>query len=279
MRICLIVDCYLPSTKSSAKLVSDLAGEFAGGGHSVMVVTPDDTLGCRCSVSESDGVTVVRVRTGRIKGASLAKRALNEAMLSWTIWRGAKKYFRENPCDLVVFYSPSIFFGSVVKKLKKLWGCGAYLILRDIFPQWAVDAGVMRGSGPIWKFFRKRELLQYAVSDIVAVQSPANLEYFKSPELAGKYRLEVLYNWTQTSEPDVPECNYRGDLGLEGKVVFFYGGNIGVAQDMDNIIRLADGLRDLPQAHFLLVGEGSEVARLEELIQARGLENIQILPA
>ncbi|MCP4375588.1 MAG: glycosyltransferase family 4 protein, partial [bacterium] len=70
-----------------------------------------------------------------------------------------------------------------------------------------------------------------------------------------------------------------GDLGLEGKVVFFYGGNIGVAQDMDNIIRLADGLRDLPQAHFLLVGEGSEVARLEELIQARGLENIQILPA
>jgi glycosyltransferase involved in cell wall biosynthesis len=279
MRICLIVDCYLPSVKSSAKLISDLAGEFAAAGHSPVVVTPDDTLSSRCSISEAGGVTVLRVRSGRIKGASLAKRGLNEAMLSWTIWRAGRKYFRENPCDLIVFYSPSIFFGGVVRKLKKLWGCGAYLILRDIFPQWAVDAGVLRGSGPVWKFFRRRELAQYAAADIIAVQSPANLEYFQSPELAGKYRLEVLYNWTRTSEPDVPECSYRSDLGLDGKVVFFYGGNIGVAQDMDNIIRLAEGLGDLPQVHFLLVGDGSEVSRLKELIGAKGLDNIHILPA
>ncbi|MDP6546451.1 MAG: glycosyltransferase family 4 protein [Phycisphaerae bacterium] len=280
MRICLIVDCYLPSGKSSAKLISDLAGELVAAGHSPVVVTPDDTLPGLCSViSESDGVTVVRVRSGKIKGASLVRRGLNEAMLSWMIWRGGKRYFRENPCDLVVFYSPSIFFGGLVRRLKKLWGCGAYLILRDIFPQWAVDAGVMRGSGPIWKFFRRREMAQYAEADIIAVQSPANLEYFKSPELAGKYRLEVLYNWTRTSEPDVPECSYRSDLGLDGKVVFFYGGNIGVAQDMDNIIRLAEGLADIPQVHFLLVGDGSEVPRLKELIRSRGLDNIQILPA
>ena len=279
MRICLIVDCYLPSTKSSAKLMSDLAGEFAASGHSVVVVTPDDTRSSKYSVSELGGVTVMRVRSGRIKGASLLKRALNEAMLSWVTWRGGKKYFRENPCDLIVFYSPSIFFGGIVRKLKKLWGCGAYLILRDIFPQWAVDAGVMRGSGPVWQFFRKRELAQYAAADIIAVQSPANLEYFQSPELAGKYRLEVLYNWTLTSEPGVPESNCRSDLGLGGKVVFFYGGNIGVAQDMDNIIRLAENLADLPQVYFLLVGDGSEVARLKELIGARGLDNIQILPA
>ena len=279
MRICLIVDCYLPSTKSSAKLISDLAGEFASTGHSPVVVTPDDALSGRCSVSEAGGVTVLRVRSARIKGASLLKRGLNEAMLSWTIWRAGRKYFRENPCDLIVFYSPSIFFGGVVRKLKKLWGCGAYLILRDIFPQWAVDAGVLRGGGPAWKFFRRRELAQYAAADIIAVQSPANLEYFQSPELAGKYRLEVLYNWTRTSEPDVPECNYRADLGLDGKVVFFYGGNIGVAQDMDNIVRLAENLQDLAQAHFLLVGDGSEVPRLKELIRTRGLDNIQILPA
>jgi len=279
MRICLIVDCYLPSTKSSAKLISDLAGEFASAGHSALVVTPDDTLRGGCSVSETGGVTVLRVRSGRLKGASLVKRGLNEAMLSWVIWRGGRKYFRENPCDLIVFYSPSIFFGAVVRRLKKLWGCGAYLILRDIFPQWAVDAGVLRRGGPIWKFFRRRELAQYASADIIAVQSPANLEYFQSPELAGKYRLEVLYNWTRTSEPDVPECTYRSDLGLGGKVVFFYGGNIGVAQDMDNIVRLAENLADLRQVHFLLVGDGSEVPRLKELIRARRLDNIHILPA
>ncbi|MDP7289154.1 MAG: glycosyltransferase WbuB, partial [Phycisphaerae bacterium] len=71
MRICLIVDCYLPSSKSSAKLMSDLAGQYASQGHSVTVVTPDETLRSKCSLSCADGVSVLRVRSGRIKGAAL----------------------------------------------------------------------------------------------------------------------------------------------------------------------------------------------------------------
>jgi len=282
MRICLIVDCYLPSPKSSAKLVSDLARQYASSGHSVTVVTPDLSLRDRFSVSSDGGVDVLRIRSGRIKGAALAQRGLNEAMLSWVLWRGGKRYFREHPCDLIVFYSPSIFFGALVRKLKKLWDAPAYLILRDIFPQWAVDAGVIRSGGPAWRFFRKKELAQYQHADIIAVQSPGALEYFQSPdspEIPRAHRLEVLYNWTPSSEPDAAETNYRQTLGLEGKVVFFYGGNIGVAQDMDNIVRLAEALADLPDIHFLLMGDGSEAARLDDLIAEKGLDNIQILPA
>ena len=279
MRICLIVDCYLPSSKSSAKLMSDLAGQYASQGHSVTVVTPDETLRSKCSLSCADGVSVLRVRSGRIKGAALTQRGLNEAMLSWVLWSAGRKHFRANPCDLIVFYSPSIFFGGLVRRLKKLWDAPAYLILRDIFPQWAVDAGVFRTGGPAWRFFRKRELAQYDCADIVAVQSPGALEYFQSPELAGKHRLEVLYNWAPASEPDVPETNYRSELGLDGKIVFFYGGNIGVAQDMDNIVRLAEALADQSDVHFLLMGDGSQAARLTDLIEAKRLDNIQILPA
>jgi O26-antigen biosynthesis N-acetyl-L-fucosamine transferase len=285
MRICLIVDCYLPSPKSSAKLVSDLASQYASSGHSVTVVTPDPSLRQRFSVSSDGGVDVLRIRSGRIKGAALAQRGLNEAMLSWVLWRGGKRYFREHPCDLIVFYSPSIFFGGLVRKLKKLWDAPAYLILRDIFPQWAVDAGVIRGDGPAWRFFRKKELAQYQHADIIAVQSPGALEYFNasdspdSPDIPGEHRLDVLYNWTPSEEPNAAKTNYRAELGLEGKVVFFYGGNIGVAQDMDNIVRLAEALADLPNVHFLLMGDGSEASRLGDLIAEKGLDNIQILPA
>ena len=279
MRICLIVDCYLPSPKSSAKLVSDLAGQYASSGHSVTVVTPDSTLRRRFSVSSADGVDVLRIRSGSIKGAALAQRGLNEAMLSWVLWRGGKRYFRAHPCDLIVFYSPSIFFGGLVRKLKKLWGAPAYLILRDIFPQWAVDAGVIRSGGPAWRFFRKKELAQYQQADIIAVQSPGALEYFDSPDIPGEHRLEVLYNWTPSDEPGAAETNYRAELKLEGKVVFFYGGNIGVAQDMDNIVRLAEALSDLPDVYFLLMGDGSEATRLGDLIAEKQLDNIQIIPS
>jgi O26-antigen biosynthesis N-acetyl-L-fucosamine transferase len=77
----------------------------------------------------------------------------------------------------------------------------------------------------------------------------------------------------------LPRTTYRARLGLESKIVFLYGGNIGVAQDMDNLIRLATRLASRSDIHFLLVGDGSEVRRLKKFIEVNRLSNIQILPS
>jgi glycosyltransferase involved in cell wall biosynthesis len=275
MRILLLVDCYLPSTKSSAKLVHDLAAELLRRGHQPVVVAPDSALRGRVDVRNEQGIEVLRVRTGRIKGASLARRAINEWLLSAVMWRAGKRYFREHPCDAVVFYSPSIFLGSLVQRLKRLWHCPAYLILRDIFPQWAVDAGVLRSGSLPHRLFRGVELKQYAAADVIGVQSPANLEYFEDGRTPCAAPREVLYNWMPLDvRSEAP--GLREQLGLADKVVFFYGGNIGVAQDMDNLVRLAEALRERTDAHFLLVGEGSEVPRLEKLVAEKGLTNFTL---
>lgn len=277
MKILLIVDCYLPCTKSGAKLMHDLAVEFHHGGHHVIVVTPDNTLTEPRRFTVEEGVTVLRVRTGRIKSATKLIRAINELRLSSTIWKAGKGFFRTHPSDLIVFYSPSIFFGRLVQKLKRLWNCKAYLILRDIFPQWAVDVGVLK-EGPIYRFFRSKEKLQCDVADVIGVQSPANLQYFSRDGFEDKYHLEVLYNWTTLKEKNIALRDDRRRLGLQDKVVFFYGGNIGIAQDIDNIVQLAAGVREHPEIHFLLVGSGSEVPRLRANIREWGLSNISIHP-
>jgi glycosyltransferase involved in cell wall biosynthesis len=279
MRILLLVDCYLPSTKSSAKLIHDLGRGIRESGHDVVIAAPDSELPVPQRVSEEDGLTVLRVRTGPIKGVGKVVRAINEWRLSSAMWRSAKGFFESTPCDLVVFYSPTIFFGALVGRLKRLWDCSSYLILRDIFPQWAVDAGVLRARGPVYRFFRRKELQQYGVADVIGVQSPANLEYFKHPGLAQQHRLEVLYHWTPESHGSIPQTDYRDRLGLEDKVVFFYGGNIGVAQDMDNIVRLAENVRNSSNIYFLLLGEGSEVDRLRRVIRSKQLSNISIHPS
>jgi O26-antigen biosynthesis N-acetyl-L-fucosamine transferase len=278
MRILIIVDCYYPSTKSGAKLIHDLGLEVHRQGHEVIVLTPAEQLAGDFVLSREEGLLVARVRTGRLKGAPKVLRAWREARLPATLWRNARKLFQEKPCDLIIFYSPSIFFGPLVSRLKRLWQCPAYLILRDIFPQWAVDAGVLR-KGLVYRYFRRKELEQYASADVIGVQSPANLEYFAGQLADKKYCLEVLYNWTALSEAPPSGRAYRSELGLAGKVVFFYGGNLGVAQDLDNIIRLAGNLRHEPSAFFLLVGDGSEVERLKALIRAKNLTNVRLLPA
>jgi O26-antigen biosynthesis N-acetyl-L-fucosamine transferase len=165
-----------------------------------------------------------------------------------------------------------------VARLKRAWGCPAYLVLRDIFPQWAVDAGILR-RGLVWRFFRHRELQQYAAADVIAVQSPRNLDYFRRDPAPRRSELEVLYNWSPIDEGELPRSDLRARLGLGDEVVFFYGGNIGVAQEMDNILRLALAFPPEPRVAFVLVGEGSEVPRLKARIQAEGIHRVRILPA
>src|SRR5271157_1318039 len=278
MRILLLVDCYLPHSKSGATQMHELGVEFLRQGHEVTIVAPSDTIAKTFHLSTEDGLRIVRVKSGRIKGDAKVLRAFREVRLSQTIWRHARQFLRANPADLILFYSPTIFFGKLVRLLKEQWKCPAYLILRDIFPQWAVDTGILR-KGLVWRYFRRKESEQYAAADVIAVETLANLEYF-AQEFPGKpYRLQVLYNWAKPDERALPSTGFRERLCLQGKVLFLYGGNIGVVQDLDNIIRLAKRLTPHSQIHFLLVGEGSEVPRLEKLIAANDLTNIQILPA
>lgn len=278
MKILIIVVYYLPSTQSSAKLIYDLATELRRQGHEPVVLAPDSDISGDIQVTNEEGVTVVRVRSGKIKNASKYVRTINEVRLSQVLWSRGKKFFRGNRCDLVICYSPSIFFGPLVKRLKELYQCGSYLIMRDIFPQWALDMGLLK-PGMVFNYFKRKELENYDAADIIGIQSPGNFHYYRENGLDKKYRVEVLYNWVTLSERDVEFKNYRKQLSLDGKVVFFYGGNVGVAQDMDNIVRLAERLVDEPRAFFLIVGDGSEVERLRGLIAEKGLKNIVLLDA
>lgn len=276
MRILIIVDCYLPSIKSGATLVHDLGVEFWRQGHEVTVLTVSDTISKPLQLSTEDGLRVARVKTKAIKGAKNVFRAIREARLSDTLWRHARSFLLANPADLIIFYSPTIFFGALVQRLKSHWNCPAYLILRDIFPQWAVDIGILR-KDLVWRYFRSKEIEQYGAADLIGVESPANLKYFAREFPQNSCRVQVLYNWAKPERRDVRTTGYRDRLNLQRKVVFLYGGNLGVVQDLDNFVRLAESLSIYTQIHFLLVGEGSEVLRLEQVIAAKHLVNIHIL--
>lgn len=278
MHICLIIDDYMPdSIKVGAKMMHELACEFKEQGHEVTVVTPSPKLKSKTEISMIDGITVCRFRSGEIKNVGKVKRAINETLLSYYALRSFKSYFQDNPHDLIVYYSPTIFWGPLVSRLKKLWGSPSYLILRDLFPQWALDQGLIRKGSAIEKYFRYFEKKNYDSADTIGLMSQKNLEWFKETADVGK-PLEVLYNWA-ANVPVKAESNYKKKLGLTGKMVYFYGGNIGHAQDMMNIVRLAINMREEEKAHFVLVGAGDEVELVKEAIEREQLNNMTLLPS
>jgi glycosyltransferase involved in cell wall biosynthesis len=276
VRILIVADCYVPSEKSAAQLVSDLARECARQGHDVTVLVPSETITESFEEDDDAGAKVVRFKVGMIKGAGHVTRAINEMSLSAVAAARCGRMLSRRPRDLIIFYSPSIFFGPLVAWLRRRWRAKSYLVLRDIFPDWAVDAGVLR-KGPVYWVFKAFERFQYRVSDVIGVETSRSGEYFAGTDCAG--RVELLRNWTALQDPPPPAASLRERLGLEGKTVFVYGGNIGVAQDMDNILRLARRLRERGDVHFLLVGSGSEVDRLQRAIEREARRNVTIHPA
>lgn len=279
MKLALIIDDYLPqSTRVGAKMFHELACEFVAQGHSVTVITPDTSQSNALVKDTLDNVSIWRFKSGEIKDVSKVKRAINETLLSLHAWKAISNEVDINTFDAIIYYSPSIFFGSLISKLKKRCHCPAYLVLRDLFPQWAIDAGMIRSGSLIEKYFRYFEHISYQQADRIGLMSERNVEVFQ--EANPQYPLQVLRNWAYLNPYHSAKQNsYREVLGLQDKVIYFYGGNIGHAQDMANLMRLAKGMQSYPEAHFLFVGQGDEVELINQLATDWELENYTYLPS
>lgn len=277
MRILLVVDTYFPAPKSAGKHFYDLAVELTNQGHSVSVLTPSDSVSGRVHKTVEDGIEIVRVKVDTLKHPSLPLRAFREALLPFSVMRGASGWIRRNTFELIVFYSPTIFWGPLVARLKRKWKCLAVLVLRDISPQWMLDAGII-GKGFIYFCFRRVELFQYRVADIIAVQSDGDVGHFAGQPKSLRKKVRVLYNWAPTTERFVPTVNFREKLGLEGRLIFFYGGTFGRAQNMESVVNLAIRLRELPSAFVLLAGSGTEERRIKARMAAEDIQNMMVHP-
>lgn len=277
MKVLLVVDDYLPSsTKIAAKMMHELALEFIKRGNQVYVVTPGINLESSYYSFDLDGVTIYQFASGEIKNVSKFKRAINETLLSFRAWNSLKHILKQLNCELIVYYSPSIFWGLFIRKLRDIWKARTYLILRDFFPQWAIDNGLLRSNSIITKFFQFFEKINYSSADKIGLMSPGNLKWF-GKKYKDQSKLEVLYNWVSDRPLKIESYPYRTRYNLHNKLVFFYGGNIGHAQDMSQILRLAKNLRKNQDVYFVLVGTGDEVALVRETIQKDSLTNLLLL--
>ena len=273
MRIALIADAYPPLRSSSAVQLRDLAQEFVLQGHELIVVVPSRGLDKPWVVELLRGVQVLRIAALRTKDIGYMRRTVSEMLLPFVMWYGIRKSpFRFVQWDAIVWYAPSIFLGLLVGVLKRSADCRSYLILRDIFPEWALDMGLLR-RGLIYRFFKLVERYQYRVADIIGVQSPSNLPYLEEWERRTGRRLEVLQNWLAPA-PNVGSTIDVAATSLFGRTILVYAGNMGVAQGMDIFLDLAERLMYRRDIGFLFVGRGSEVTRLRTRAEHRAMDNV-----
>jgi glycosyltransferase involved in cell wall biosynthesis len=272
MRLILLADTYVPSRISGALQLHDLAVEMVRQGHEPLVVAPAPYLEAPWAREKADGVDVLRVRAPRTKDVSHVRRAVAEALLPYFYWRAIRNSgLLRQGAEGVVWYSPTIFLGPVVRRLRRALQIPSYLILRDVFPEWAAHAGVLR-KGAVYRVLKWVERFQYRQASVIGVQTPSNVPWVDQGR-RGRAKVEVLHNWL-TPRPMV-EANQIPDVPA-GRCTFVYAGNMGVAQHLGVFIDLARRLQDREDIGFLFVGRGSDMERLGKM--ATGLSQVRFCP-
>lgn len=273
MRIALIADTFPPLRNSGAVQLRDLSREFVRQGHELTVLLPSSDINDACVAENFEGINVVRLKAPQTKDIGYVRRTLSELFMPYfMLYRLSKSPLVNDRWDGVVWYSPSIFHGPLVSRLKEKSRCKSYLVIRDIFPEWAVDMGLM-GRGLPYRFFDAVARYQYSVADVIGIQTPGNANYFVRWRKRPGRKLEVLQNWLGQSAQ--LRCSIRlNETSLAGRKVFVYAGNMGVAQGMDILLGLAEHLLHRADVGFLFVGRGSDVERLKTGVKNRKLENV-----
>lgn len=273
MRLALVSDTFPPLRTSGAVQLRDLAAEFARQGHALTIITASPELPQAWAISHEYGAQVIRLKTPKIKEVGHLRRSLNEFMMPWAMRRALHASGqRLTGYDGVIWYSPSIFLGPMASALKTASACPSYLIIRDIFPEWALDMGLL-GPGLPYRCFKAIANYQYSVADTIGVQTSGNRSYFARWQQQPGRKLEVLENWLAPAPNQ--GCSIRlAETCLAGKKIFVYAGNMGVAQGAGILLELAERMRHRTDVGFLFVGRGSDAQRLKQTALDLGLGNI-----
>lgn len=269
-------------------LYNDLMRRFRDEGHEVYIVSPCERReGKPTHVAHEDGVHTLRVKTLNVQKTNVVEKGLGQVSIEFLFKRAIHKHFDGVKFDLILYSTPPITLMGVVKDMKKRNpGALCYLLLKDIFPQNAVDMGMMKKTGVkglLYKHFRKQEEELYKVSDYIGCMSPANVRYVlkHNPWIDPKI-VEVapnnvtLLNDGSTGSPTTENENWAAERKEilkkynlpTDKPIFIYGGNLGAPQGIPFLIKCLDANKNREDCHFVVVGTGTYYKQLADWYKA-----------
>ena len=264
----------------------DLIRELKNKGHNVYVVgSRQRREGKKTNLSEEEGCQILRVKTGNVTKCNKIEKGIATLLLPYQYIAAIKKYFKNIRFDAVLYPTPPVTQIATVSFIKKRDNAKTYLLLKDIFPQNAVDIGMMTKSGPksiIYKMFRKKEEKLYRISDYIGCMSRANVDFvIKNNPFVNSEKVHICPNAIQVFpyEKDLEkrkEIRKKWNIS-EDKTVFIYGGNLGRPQDIPFVIECIRANAHREDCFFVVCGKGTEYKKLKAYYEAEKPQNMLLL--
>lgn len=283
MHVVLVAICYPPEVRSISIMLRELAEELVARGHRVTVLAPWPRYHLSAEartrtfepVMVEHGVRVIRMRTLPAHGIAYLLRGIAHLDLPRRYLRAYREHVRER-VDAVISYVSPLPLALVGAAIAREHHCPHLLNVQDIFPQNAIDLGIMRNRALI-AYFERMERHAYASADAITTHTEGSRRFLIERKGVAASKVTVVSNWIDLDAWDAvaSDGRFRHRYHLEGKFVIGFPGILGPAQSLDTILDLAKRVADLHDVRFLLVGDGTERARAQERARDESIPNAQ----
>ncbi len=225
-------------------------------------------------VTVEDSVKVIRIKTITTYKVNYIIRGIAEMFLQHIFASKVKKYVKDK-IDTVVVYSPPLSLAAAGLNIKKKYKAKYLLNIQDIFPQNAMDLGIMNNRIAI-NYFQRIEKSVYEAADKITAHSENNMRFLIKHKGIPEEKISTLWNWIDLQPyKDLNRSGeYRKRYGLEDKFIFLFAGIMGPAQDLGFIVKVAKEIRSIKDICFLLVGDGTAKKSIQNVVKDSGLSNI-----
>ena len=193
--------------KNGKNIYTDLAEEL-GKKNKITVLTAEEEKNIKCTeLNEEKNFEVLRVKTGNIFNVNLIEKAISYITLQQKLKKAIKKYLKQRQYDLIIFMAPPVTLAKVVKYAMKKYNAKSYLMQKDIFPENALDLGILKKWNPAYYYFRYKEKQMYKIATKIGCMSYGNIEYCSPIQLRFQKTTKIkeimilekilIYHWKQ----------------------------------------------------------------------------------
>jgi len=286
MRILLLTLYFAPDIAANAVIMTELAEELAALGHQVTVVTAFPHYAgnvidhrYRGRLIQQDEYRSSRVIRTYLYTSPHKQRFLVRFLnyLSFNVLSTLAGLFAGQQ-DVILAPSPPLTIGLSAYIISRVKHIPYVYNVQDIYPDVVVKLGILKNPWGI-ALSRWLERFVYAHARHITVLSEgfrANLLRKGVP----LHKLTIIPNFVDTDfiRPLPCDNGFRHRFGLNGRFVVLYAGNLGHSQNLEHVLDCAALFQERDDIAFVIVGDGSHKAYLEDWARQKRLGNVQFIP-
>lgn len=281
-RIVFINRFFYPDHSATAQILYDIAEATAANGRSVDVITSRlsyDAKQVYPAREKTGEIRIRRVMTSRFGRSSVIGRALDYASFYVSASFTALVMLRHQ--DIVVVKTDPPLLSVPIGLIARLRGARLINWLQDIYPDVAIELGVVSGSGGTSKLLRWLRNRSFARADMNVVIGQRMADVLARNGVSSR-NITIIENFSddQTIAPSqTRSLSLRRKWGIgSDDFVVGYSGNLGRAHDYATLLNAAEHLRSSHRVKFLFVGGGHRHDQLRSEIGTRNLTNVVFRP-